>query len=204
MQIVNKYMDNKSILLSLKDEKVDYDFPFNEALAFSITTESESCNKTYQDDSKDVIVYIDDINGIIPSLEHILNNMVWNFDSRHMILIKRTTRMSSIRNLVTKVHWKGYLPYNILIGFYDESGTLHFFTWFPKRSNQNRDRKNLEYLCPCNDIDDEEDPFVMGIFDKLSKYPLKLSIDVAATGLTIHLNTRVIDTFIKWEGIAGW
>lgn len=205
MQIINKYMDHTAILLYRENESAHLYFPFNETIAFTLQTLSKGPYVEFDHTRvtmTDVIVYIEDINGIFLNLDYIWENMLWNFKSRHMILLKQITTAGAIEKLATKKQWQGYLLYNIVIGFYDKDDKLHFFVWFPNKPDNNCSRReDLEYLGPCGTL--EVDPFVVGVYEKLRQCPLKLSMDVCSTPVVDYVNLHVIDSFVKWEGIPG-
>lgn len=205
MQLITKYMDHKKVFLYRWHEKIDFDFPFDKDIAFVVDTGALGPVITFDNskfETSEVILYIDDVNKILKTLEFIWSNLLWNFKRRHLILINQITLASTIEKLVTKMQWQGFMSYNVVIGFYDESKILHFFVWFPSKSEQDcGDRKELEYIGPCNTID--SDPFARGVYKKLRQCPLKLSIDVTAMPVTTYVDTHIINTFTEMEGIAG-
>lgn len=202
MQIIDKYMNKKSVILSRPDNQMTLQFPFNETKPFIINDVAKGPYISLDDTKNkttDLIIFskIEQISG---TLKYIWKNMIWNFNGKHMIVLEKKSTRNLLEASVTRMNWEAYLRYNIVIAFHDESNVLQFYVWFPTKSDQGcGGRKDLEYLGPCKEMKD--DPFTMGVYEKLRLCPFKLAVDYVATDTAMYVYTQILGSFIKKERI---
>lgn len=203
IQIINKYIHEKSVILSRPDKQMPLQFPFNETKPFIINDVAKGPYISFEDTinkTTDLIIFSETTERISVTLKYIWKNMIWNFNGKHMIVLRKMSSRSLVEDSVTRMNWEGYLRYNIVIAFHDESNVLQFYVWFPTKSDQGcGGRKDLEYLGACKEI--KEDPFTMGVYEKLRLCPFKLAVDYVATNRSMYVYTQILDSFIKKERI---
>lgn len=204
IQIIDKYIrdDNNVVALVRTNEEVIVEFPFDKTMPFTVYTLSR-IDYAHFDEAINIIVFTNNISYIPLTLEYIWKNKVWNVEGKHMIILKKTTTIDKIESSITKMQWEGYLKYNVVIGFYDESNALNFFVWFPIKPDKECNKvQDLEYIGLCSKVN--ENPFTIGIHDKLRECPLRLATDVTADPIWTFLHIRIVQDFSQMENIAEW
>lgn len=208
IQIIEKYIRNiKPVNIVRTNEQVTVEFPFHKTIPFTVYTLSRGRFIHFDDTintTVNIIVFTNNVSDVSLMLRYIRKDMVWNVDGKHIIILKQiTTTSDKIESSIIKMQWEGYLKYNVVIGFYDKSNVLNFFVWFPIKPDKDCNRiPDLEYIGLCSKVD--ENPFTIGIHEKLRQCPLRLATDVAVNPISTSLDIRIVQDFIQVEKIAGW